>query len=100
MAKKKDAKIEQSDVKLSLKDRALQLKAQLNKGKDDVLVQVYSEEETEEQLRVSSGVPKLDRILGGGPNGYGWPRGKLSGIAGPYSSGMLPWKNFSLLAEY
>lgn len=87
MAKKKDTEVEQTAVKLSLKQRALQLKAQLNKGKDDILVQVYNEEETEEQLRVSSGVPKLDRILGGGPNGYGWPRGKLNGIAGPFSSG-------------
>lgn len=87
MAKKKDIKPTQDDSKLSLKQRALQLKAQLNKGKDDILVQVYNEDESEEQLRVSSGVPNLDRILGGGPNGYGWPRGKLSGIAGPYSSG-------------
>lgn len=88
MAKKKDA--EQVSVKdnTSNKDRAKQLRAQLNKGKNDILVQLYSEDEVEETERVSSGVPNLDRILGGSKEtGYGWPRGKLNGIAGPFSSG-------------
>jgi len=88
MAKKKDKDVEQSKSNMSNKERALQIRAQLNKSKDDILVQVYSEDEIQDQPRVSSGVPKLDRILGGSSsNGWGWPRGKLSGVAGPFSSG-------------
>jgi recombination protein RecA len=89
MAKKKDkvSEPEQGKKAVSNKELASIYKNQLNKGKNDILVQIYSEDEVEELERVSSGVPNLDRIMGGGANGYGWPRGKLNGIAGPYSSG-------------
>jgi len=71
----------------SLKDRAQALRAQINGLKKKNIIQTYSDEDDTTIQRVSSGSLKLDRILGKGSNGWGWPRGRMVTIHGPESVG-------------
>ncbi len=88
MAGKKKEKTEEVEVRAeSLAQRALDLKNKINKEKGRVVVQTYSEDDDTSIKRVSSGIPKLDRILGRGSNGYGWAIGRMHGISGPESVG-------------
>lgn len=88
MARKKTEKdIELQEQAKSLKDRAKQIRDDLNSKSKKTIVQMYSDDDDLTIPRLSSGCPKLDRILGEGTNGFGWPRGKMCGIHGPEGVG-------------
>jgi recombination protein RecA len=74
---------------LSTSEKAKLLRDQVNSQMKRVVLQQYSSS-TPETLgisRISSGIPTLDRILGKGPNGHGWARGRFHNIYGPSSAG-------------
>lgn len=74
---------------MSMAEKAKLLRDQINSQMKRVILQQYASD-TPEALgisRISSGIPTLDRILGKGPNGWGWARGRFHGIHGPSSAG-------------
>lgn len=88
MARKKSEKdVELQEQAKSLKDRAKQIRDDLNSKSKKTIVQMYSDDDDLTISRLSSGSPKLDRILGQGSDGWGWPRGRMCGIHGPESAG-------------
>lgn len=70
-------------------EKAKFLRDQINAQMKEVVLQQYSSDDPESRgiSRISSGILTLDRILGKGPNGYGWARGRFHGIHGPSSAG-------------
>jgi recombination protein RecA len=74
---------------MSMADKAKLLRDQINSQMKKVVLQQYSNDNPEARgiPRISSGIPTLDRILGRGPNGYGWARGRFHGVHGPSSAG-------------
>lgn len=74
---------------MTMAEKAKLLRDQINSQMKKVVLQQYAND-TPEALgipRISSGIPTLDRILGRGPNGYGWARGRFHGVYGPSSAG-------------
>ena len=72
---------------MSSVERAKLMRDQINAQMKKNLIQNYASDNDNGLPRISSGIPTLDRILGKGPNGYGWARGRFHGIFGPSSAG-------------
>lgn len=87
MAKEKKEKAYSDLEGLSAIERAKIMREQINSQMKKNLIQSYSSDSDNTLTRISSGIPTLDRILGKGPNGYGWARGRFHGIFGPSSAG-------------
>ena len=87
MAKDKKDKALSDLESLSLPERAKLMRDQINAQMKKNLIQNYNSDSDSGLPRISSGIPTLDRILGKGPNGYGWARGRFHGIFGPSSAG-------------
>lgn len=87
MAKEKKEKPSNDLESLSVIERAKVMREQINSQMKKNLIQSYSSDSDNSLPRISSGIPTLDRILGKGPNGYGWARGRFHGIFGPSSAG-------------
>lgn len=87
MAKEKKEKAHNDLEGLSAVERAKLMREQINSQMKKNLIQSYNSDSDNSLPRISSGIPTLDRILGKGPNGYGWARGRFHGIFGPSSAG-------------
>jgi recombination protein RecA len=87
MAKGKKEDSKASHEELSSVERARLMRDQINAQMKKNLIQNYTSDSDNGLPRISSGIPTLDRILGKGPNGYGWARGRFHGIFGPSSAG-------------
>lgn len=87
MAKGKKEESKGSFDELSSIERAKLMRDQINTQMKKNLIQNYTSDSDNGLMRISSGIPTLDRILGKGPNGYGWARGRFHGIFGPSSAG-------------
>lgn len=74
---------------MSSSEKAKLLRDQINSQMKKTVLQQYSSDNPENLgiPRISSGIPTLDRILGKGPNGWGWARGRFHGVYGPSSAG-------------
>lgn len=89
MARQKKAEEINFKENMTVSEQAKLLRDQINSQMKRVVLQQYASD-TPEALgiaRISSGIPTLDRILGKGPNGYGWARGRFHNVYGPSSAG-------------
>lgn len=87
MARSKKDDVKEDFDGLSIAEKAKLFRDQINSQMKRNVIQQYNTEDSVGVKRMSSGIDTLDRILGSGPNGYGWAKGRLHGIHGPEGSG-------------
>jgi recombination protein RecA len=87
MARNKKEEVKDNIEDMDIAEKAKLMRDQINAQMKRNVIQQYNSDDSVGVKRISSGIDTLDRILGKGPNGFGWAKGRLHGIHGPEGSG-------------